>query len=358
MRGGEYAADRYEIEISVEDTKTTYQDAGKVWCDRERRWKYGYKLLLLVNIAEGRERIVGIIFDKINVHETKMLKKMFGYIRHYVCPLEDMIKTLVVDRAYWDEKLMRYLKEEKGIDFVMLAKNNLCLVKDDLKGLIKLDYVDFRPYKIKNKKYYQRKTDSPRKNASKEKEYLDIELAIERKLDYKVFKEGYLNTVIRREKKKNGRYYYIFYVTSQEVKNPVTIVQKYQDRNTIENDVNRELDQRCFIRSLAGRTHNIMLARIMMVLKLFNCEKIMEMKVKDKYEEIKKRQKGKELHTFLTQENNVIVYVPEEEVFGVFGTIDYGKLVEARTKEGITRKLESTKETLTPEKIRSILFGQ
>jgi len=358
LRGGEYAADGYEIEITVDEAKTTYQDAGKVWSDKENRWKYGYKLLLLVNIADGRERVVGVILDKIQVHETKMLRRLFRYIRHYVCPIEEMISTLIVDRAYWDEKLMRYLKEQKGIDFIMLAKDNLCMVKDDLRDLIKQDRIDFKPYQLKNPKYYQRQTDTPLKKPSKEKEYLSTELAIERNLDYAVFKDGYLNIVIRRERHKDGKPYYIFYVTTLPIKSPITVVEKYHSRTTIENDVNRELDQRWFIRSLAGRSRNIMLTRIMMVLKLFNCEKIMEMKVKKKYEEIKKRQREREHHSFFNDTASMIAYVPEKNVFGIFRARQWNRIHKHCVLQAAILKTETLGRPLTADDLREMLPGR
>ena len=358
LRGGDYAADGYEIEISVEDAKTTYQDAGKVWSEKEKRYKYGYKLLLLVNISEGRERIVGVVMDQIQVHETKLLKRLFGYIRHYVCPLEDMVDTLVVDRAYWDEKLMRYLKEKKGIDFIMLAKDNLCMVKDDLRDLINQERLTFKPYLLKNKKYYQRKTDTPLKNPSQEKEFTQTELAIERGMDYAVFQDGYLNVVVRKEYTKSGKAHYIFYVTTLPIKNPATIVRKYHDRNTIENDVNRELDQRWFIRSLAGRSKNILLARIMIILKLFNCEKIMEMKVKDKYAEIKKRQRERERHSFFNDTASMIAYVPEKNAFGIFRAKPWNAIIEKRTLNAVIIKMGSLDRPLTPDDLQEMMPDQ
>jgi len=201
LRGGIYAVDGYEIEITIDPTNTEYEDAGVVWCDRELRWKYGYKLLLLANIAEGRERIVGAYLDRIEVNEIKILKKMICHIEKYVCPLGDMVKEIVMDRGFWSEELIRWFKEKKGVEVKTLAKKNLCIVKDDVKDLIKLDKLKFESYQIKNKQYYQRTTDWKLKKPSREPEYLDLELAVERNLDFKVFKDGYLDVVIRREQK-------------------------------------------------------------------------------------------------------------------------------------------------------------
>ena len=154
---------------------------------------------------------------------------------------------------------------------------------------------------------------------------------------------------------KDGRPYYIFYVTSLPVKNLVTIVQKYHNRTTIENDVNRELDQRWFIRSLAGRSRNIILARIMVVLKLFNCEKIMEMKVKHKYAEIKKRQRERERHSFFNDTASMIAYVPEKNVFGLFRARQWNRIIKHCTLQGLILKAKALGRPLTTEDLVEML---
>ncbi len=296
IRGGVYAIDGYNIEIFGEE----YEGYGEVWDPIENRHKKGYKLLLLVNVKKDRVKILGAILGKINDNEVKMARKLFKDIERYVCPIKELIDILLMDRAYWDEKFLRYLKEENKIDFVILAKENLNIVKDDLRDLIKLDRIKFNWYKTKNRKYKPRKTDKELKKQSKEKEYLEIELGVEKKLDYKVFKEGYLNIVIKKDKKKGKnkdnnkeKYEYTFYTTTLEIKNPVKIVNLYKDRWVIENNVNRELDQRWFLRTPAGRAKNTIVARTMLVLKLFNSEKILEMKCKGKHKEIKEKMKEK-----------------------------------------------------------------
>jgi hypothetical protein len=95
LRGGVYAVDGYEVEITVNNENCEYEDAGRVWCDKENRWKYGYKLLFLANIADGRERIIGVYLDRIETNEIKIFKKMVTHIEKYVCPLGDMVKLLL-----------------------------------------------------------------------------------------------------------------------------------------------------------------------------------------------------------------------------------------------------------------------
>lgn len=354
LRGGIYAVDGYEIEITVDNDKTQYENAGSVWSDEENRWKYGYKLLLLVNIAKDRERIVGAYLDRIEVNEGVIFNKMLAHIEQYLCPFEDIVKILIADRAYWNEKLIRMLKKEKGIDIVMLAKSNLGFVKKDLKDLIRQDRIEFMPYKLENPKYYCRKTDIKLRKPSKQQKYIEVELAVERDMDFAAFKDGYLNVVIRRECDKNGQYQYMFYVTTKQFRDPVSIVNLYRLRTTIENDVNRELDQRWFMRSLAGRKRNIMLARIMMVIKLFNCEKILEMKHPKYYEEVKKRMKEKEKHSFL-KEVDIAVYINKKNIFGIFKASEFARLIKERTKYAVKKKLSESDKQLTMEEVMDLI---
>ena len=336
LRGGVYALDGYEIEVSIDDSE--YEGAGKVWCPNENRWKYGYKLLLLVNVAEGRERIVGAYLDKIETHETKMFYAMMAHIEQYLCPLEDLMDTLLFDRAYWDEKLLRYLKEEKGIDWVTLGKSNTNLVKEEMKERIQFDPLAFTAYRRKNPRYYERTTTKDIQKKSKEPEYIDLDLGVVRHIDFQPFEQGYLNVVVRRKYPKDQPVY-TYYVTTLPIKNPVEIVELYRSRWTIEDDVNRELGQRWALRSLAGRKLNIILARIMIVLKLFNCEKIMEMKKLKEYKLLKEKLRTQENHDFLKGANRIVVYIKNQAIFGTFSAVEFQALVERRLKKELLAKL-------------------
>ena len=462
LRGGLYAIDGYEIEITVNNEKSEYEDAGRVWCADENRYKYGYKLLLLVNIAKNRERIVGVYFDRIEVNEVKIMQKMIAHIEKYVCPFSELVEHLVMDRGYWSKELLSWLHSKK-IGFTTLLKDNLCLVKDDLKDLISQGRITFKKYRLKNKKYYERKTKHILKKPSKEVKYLDVELATEKDLNYQAFSEGYLNVVIRREKVSKSfrfeaenllqgvtieavfsqlaadfkvkakntkdhfktidsflrsqnfeemiqtkltanqtqiakiladltsnyqgklskdanneklskrleilillypqflqssptekKYKHIFYVTNLEIKNPLKVVENYGERNVIENKINRELDQRWFMRKLSGRNRNSMMVRIMLVLKLFNCEKILKMKHPKFHEDVKKRMQEKEDHSFL-QEVDIAVYITEKDYFGIFKASEFALLVKERTKKALLLKLDANKKNFTQEEIVQLI---
>lgn len=471
LRGGIYAVDGYELEITVNNEDSDYEDAGRVWSKKENRWKYGYKLLFLVNITEGRERIVGFYLDRIEVNEVKLFQKLKAHLEKYVCPLEVIVKQLVMDRAYWDETLLKGLAK-KGIIFLTLGKENLCLVKDYLRGLISRGELVFKKYQLKNKKYYQRKTDWELKKSSKEPARIETELALVKQVNYQGTGSGDLNVVVRRVKrehalnfsslnlqkgtsatsfvsvlqqnfelnvktkseadllraidtfiknvsfeknalaqikqlglheadvikaavllgeskehyqgklsiaeknerfikrlealailypdkinllKSDGQYVYIFYVTNKKVKNLAKIVESYGDRNIIENNVNRELDQRWFIRSLNGRTLCSMSVRIAMILKLFNCEKVLKMKHPKYHEEVKKRQRAKENHSFL-QEVDIAVYILDADYFGIFKASEFALLIKERTKKALTLKLEAKgQSTLSLDEVRNMI---
>ena len=48
IRGHEYVADAVELEVPYGET---FEGMGKVWKKKEKRYKYGYKLELLMNVT-------------------------------------------------------------------------------------------------------------------------------------------------------------------------------------------------------------------------------------------------------------------------------------------------------------------
>jgi hypothetical protein len=322
LRGGVYAIDGYELEVFGKD----YEDKGMVWKESENRKKYGYKLVLLVNVHEGRERIVGAVMGRIEEDERKLCLKLLDLIETHLCKAKELIDILLMDRGYWGAEFLHKIHFKYGLHFVTLAKKNLSFVKDEVDYIAVNDKLPFTKYKVRNPSYYERKTDKPLKKRSGEPKYYEIWLAYENGLGFGVWEEKNLNVVIMKTQNAKGEWEVTIFVTTLTIENnPLKIYELYAQRWTIENDINRELDQRWSIRSLPGRTHNIIVARIMLILKLFNAEKILEMKYKDKYDKIKAKMRETEEHNFFEQPQ-VVVYVMGKSIFGVWRVLDYGKV--------------------------------
>jgi hypothetical protein len=314
LRGGVYAIDGYELEVFGKD----YEDAGMVWKESENRKKYGYKLVLLVNVHEGRERVVGAVLGRIEEDERKLCLKLLDLIETHLCQAKELIDILLMDRGYWGAEFLHKIHFEYGLNFVTLAKKNLNFVKDEVDYIAVNDKLPFTKYKVRNPSYYERKTDKPLKKRSGEPKHYEIWLAYENGLGFGVWEEKNLNVVIMKTQNSKGEWEVTIFVTTLTIENnPLKIYELYSQRWTIENDINRELDQRWAIHSLPGRTRNIIVARIMLILKLFNAEKILEMKYKDQYDKIKARMRETEEHNFF-EEPQMVVYVVGKNIFGVW----------------------------------------
>lgn len=145
----------------------------------------------------------------------------------------------------------------------------------------------------------------------------------------------------------------IFYVTNKKIKkNPLKIVQLYGSRWTIENQGIRDLSQRWLIRIPAGRTLNAVIARICLILKLYNAMKIMEMKHGKEWQENKEAIEAMGERSFIGGQA-IIVYT--DKCFGTFSTRRYRELVAASTRR-IDREefLKKLKGYLPRSKIQEI----
>lgn len=345
-----YAVDGYEIEV----TGKTYEGIGKVWNADKKEYRYGYKLLLLVNTAEGRERIVGAVLGEIQEDERKLCLKLFELIEEHLCPIKELIGIILMDRGYWGAEFLHKIYFDYKIDIVSLAKKNSCFVKDEVNYIVENNKLPFVKYKVRNKSYYERKTQRKQKKKSKEPKHKEIYLAYEEGLGFGVWEEKDLNVVIMKTKNKEGKWDITTFVTTLPIKNnPLKIYELYSQRWTIENDINRELDQRWNLRTLPGRNLNIIVSRIMLVLKLFNAEKILEMKYEGRYKKIKKRMREQEEHNFF-EEPQVVVFIPEKNIFGAWRRLEYYDVIYKQGhKQGYKQGQQEKKEIIQKIKARA-----
>ncbi len=136
LRGGVYAVDGHDILIPYGQQ---YEGARSI-----SEGAYGYKLLVLLNIQEDCELIVGYILGGLEESEITMLRRMLARLNHTMGPLREWLKILLMDRGYWGTDLFCELKQDYGIDFVSRVRDE----KMDLNGSIQrqLEEAD-RPWK-------------------------------------------------------------------------------------------------------------------------------------------------------------------------------------------------------------------
>lgn len=326
VRGGTYVADGLEIEVYGHED---YEGIGKVYDDKEKRWKYGYKIVLLMNVEEDRERLMGIAIGPINTDERKLLLQIFKDLEKYVDKVKNIMDVIVLDRGYWGyDFLQETIVKKYGIDYVIIAKKSFMFVKEDLRHMI-----DSHQIKFQERQLYNRS----------EKTWETVKVSFVKDLMHGYVNkaqpyQGMVNVVVMKhmEGKEEKE---VFYVTNKKVKNPLKIVQLYGSRWTIENQGNRDLSQRWLIRTLAGRTLNAITARICLILKLYNAMKIMEMKHGKEWQENKEAIKAMGERSFIAG-HGLIVYSSQH--FGIMSPRRYRQLIERRIRTVTTEELKQT----------------
>ncbi|MBA7473049.1 hypothetical protein ES707_08383 [subsurface metagenome] len=124
IRGQEYVADAVELEVPY---GKTFQGMGRVWKKKEKRYKYGYKLELLMNVTTtGRLRFIGCALAPINSDERVLLVSIFKKIEKHLGKgkVRQIIDSLTLDRGYWGAHFLWRLKHKWGTDFVTLVRDD------------------------------------------------------------------------------------------------------------------------------------------------------------------------------------------------------------------------------------------
>ena len=114
IRGQVYAADAHEITIPYGRSHERIGRVGE---------KYGFKLVMLINVLEDRERIVGFAFAPLPTSERTMLLEILKRLDQEVAPLREWLQILLLDRGYWGAKYLLGLHEQYQIDVVTRARH-------------------------------------------------------------------------------------------------------------------------------------------------------------------------------------------------------------------------------------------
>jgi hypothetical protein len=317
-------ADGLEIEVYGK----TYEGKGKVWDDKDKRWKYGYKAVLLMNVEEERERLVGLAIGPINSDERELLITIFEDLEKYVDKVANIMDVIILDRGYWGyDFLEKTIVGKYHVDYVVIAKKSFLFVKEDLRHMIDSQQVEWQERQLYNR-------------TSKEYEAVKVTFVKDLMHGYKDKEQPYqgMVNVVAMKYMEGKEEKEVFYVTNRKVpKNPLKIVQLYGSRWTIENQGNRDLSQRWLIRTPAGRKLNAIIARICLILKLYNAMKIMEMKHGKEWQENKEAIKAMGERSFIAG-HGLIVY--SDQYFALLSPKRFRKLIETRTKAATAESMK------------------
>ena len=323
IRGQEYVADAVELEVPYGET---FEGMGEVWKKKEKKYKYGYKLELLMNVTTtGRLRFIGAALAPINSDEKALLISIFKKIEEHLGrgKVKEIIKSLTLDRGYWGAHFLWELKYRWGTDFVTLVRD------DDL------DFVKHVEYYLRGvEPTFKERWTTVTKRGKKEKKKIRIcginGLSLRRYSKGGKKKDlGKVNCVVVYDEY-NGKIRRRIYVTTLDAKDdPFKVYKLYKDRWTIENQGIRYLSQRWSLRDFAGRTLNSIQARILTVLTLYNAVKILEMKYEDKMEKLKDEMREKGERSYLS--GSALIVYARDKYYGIFSGVNYANLVAERT---------------------------
>jgi len=354
IRGQEYVADGVDLEVHY---GKTFEGMGRVWDDEEKRYKYGYKLELLMNVTTtGRLRFIGASLAPINSDERALLINIFEEIEKHLGKgkVREIIKSLTLDRGYWGGHFLWKLKHRWGINFVTL-------VRDD-----NLDFVKHVEYYLRGvEPKFRERWIIVKNNGKKEKKKIKIcginGLSLRRYSKEGKEKDlGKVNAVVIYDKK-DGRMRRRIYVTTLDAeKDPLRIYKLYKDRWTIENQGIRYLSQRWSLRDLAGRSLNSIQARIFTILILYNAVKILQMKYEDKMDKLQDEMRKRGELSYLS--GSALIVYGRSKYYGIFSGVEYANLVAKRTAKvtakATIKKIAKELEKMLAEKDSKKLIAE
>ena len=325
-RGKVYAVDGTDITIPY-GSKRVHEGA------QGRGSGYGYKLVVVLNIEEGHERVVGWALGGLATNEKALLKEILAALRAQFGRLGDWMDVLVMDRGYWGAAFLGSLKKDEGVDYVTRAGNDEMDIVKDMDGMARMEGAAWHEVVEDHSRLGKMRV---RMAGLK-----DIPLRDERGVEY-----GPCRGVIAEEYDMTGRLLperpKFHYVTSLPLDpRSLETVQRvrtyYRRRWSVENQGFWVLTKRWNLDTLAGRNINAIRARINFALQLYNAENCCAWKHPGSFQEelprLKRPPKGDRLGR-----PSIMVYSPKGKV-GSFQADEYARLLQTAFKAKVRQGL-------------------
>jgi len=269
LRGGVYAVDGHDIVIPYGQG---YEGAHHI-----SDGAYGYKLLVLLNVQDDCELIVGYILGSLQDSEITMLRRLLARLNRTMGPLRQWLKILLMDRGYWGTDLFCELKQDYGIDFVSRVRDQ----KMDVNGLIQrqLEEADRSWSSFAEERQFsgRKETQQVRVTAlrpiqliSDEKPHREIAVNIV------VAIQSHANGAPIRDKKGKDISRSDYIASLAPGRHGVKVRGFYRRRWGIENQGFRSLSQTWDIDRPAGHSYGAVLARLVFVFMIYNTRHLLE----------------------------------------------------------------------------------
>ena len=344
LRGQTYVADAHEIILPYGRHSERMGRVGE---------KYGYKLVVLLNATEDRERVVGFVLAPLQHGERALLSIILRDLHRRFGPLRDWMHTLLLDRGYWGAEYLLGLHRRYGIDVVTLARD------EDLEFARELDRLAAIP---DTRWSWTHETHSHLGEIQVHLTGFDG-IAL---YDKNARVLGHLNAVVAdefdaagqplRDEKGELRPRFHYATTLPAAARPRRIRDYYRQRWVIENQGFRELTQQWALDCPAGRRFNVLNSRIAFALMLYNGDRLLRMTHPDRWQDVLRRQQAYGERNRLGGPT-VAAYTPEGHL-GLYTLGEYEQLVAEREhhrllhalREGLARgeALERVFERLQP----------
>jgi hypothetical protein len=278
IRGGVYAADAHEIIVPY---GRQHERLGKVGA------KHGFKLVIVINVTEERERIVGFCLAPLQAGERSMLSGILRRLDREVAPLSKWMKILLLDRGYWGARYLIDLHRRTGVHVVTRAQHE------------ELDAVEWIETAAREARWHEYREERSRLGSIRVRVAGVREVPLYEEGDRFV---GRVNAAVADEYDRNGerlrdekgdlrpRFFYI--TTLDPGSRPYAIRKLYLRRWVVENQGFRELTERWKVDALAGKRFSANVARLAFVFMLYNAERLLRMKHPGPWQEERKRLSG------------------------------------------------------------------
>jgi hypothetical protein len=270
LRGGVYAVDGHDILIP--------HGRGYEGARRISDGAYGYKLLVLLNIQQDCELIVGYVLGGLQESEITMLRRMLARLQDMLGPPQKWLKILLLDRGYWGTDLFCELKQDYGIDFVSRVRDEKMDVNRDIqRQLAETDRV-WSEFEEDRQFSGRVETQKVRVTALRPIHLISDETAEHRQIavNIVVAAQSHLDgsPILDKNGKDISR---TNYVTSlRPGKNGAKVRALYRGRWGIENQGFRTLSQTWDIDRPAGHSYGAVLGRLVFVFMIYNARHLFE----------------------------------------------------------------------------------
>jgi hypothetical protein len=332
LRGGVYAVDGHDILIPYGQQ---YEGARRI-----SEGAYGYKLLVLLNIQEDCELIVGYILGGLEESEITLLRRMLARLNQTMGPLREWLEILLMDRGYWGTDLFCELNQDYGIDFVSRVRDE----KLDLNGHIQrqMEEADRAWKSLEEERQFsgRKETQQVRVTAlrpitliSDEKPYRQIGVNIV------VAMQSHADGAPIRDKKGKdiSRTDYITSLAPGRYGEKVRGL--YRGRWGIENQGFRSLSQTWDIDRPAGHSYGAVLARLVFVFMIYNARHLFEKESRHRPDYAEQLRQMRSYGPGISLAGAAIVVLTASGFSGVFTARELLKLQKQRLRKAMQRGL-------------------